>query len=117
MILRAQETSSSVGEKISLHGRHLRGVDQRLAVHAERAAVLAFLAEADLVAEVVVDAVEDVEAVGARGDDGHGQPRHDGDAVVQGAGARFLQEIVGAHDEAGEPVLRVGAELRRSRAR
>src|SRR5690242_1224846 len=47
--------------------RDLARVDQRLAVHAERAAPLAFLAQAKLVLEVVIDAVDDVEAIGARG--------------------------------------------------
>jgi hypothetical protein len=39
-------TSSALGEKISLQGVDLRRMDQRLAVHAERAALLAFAAEA-----------------------------------------------------------------------
>src|SRR4029079_8513867 len=43
-------------------GPDLVGVDQRLAVHAERAAPLAFLAQAKLVPEVVVDPSDDVEA-------------------------------------------------------
>ena len=110
MILRAQATSSSVGEKISLQGATCEGwisvlpsmPSVRPCSHSSR--------KPAVVAEVVVDAVEDVEPVGARRDDGHGQPRHDGDAVVQRAGTRFLQKVVGAHDEAGEPVLRIGAE-------
>ncbi len=105
--LRDHSTSSRVGEKISLHGQTWLGVDQRLAVHAERAAALALLAQAKLVPEVVIDPVDDVEAVGARGDQGHGEPRHDGEAVMQGAGAQLLDQVVGAHDQAAEPVLGV----------
>ena len=64
-------------------------MDQGLAVHhAEGAATLAFHAQALLVAEVVIDAVDDVEAIGARRDKGHGEPGHDGEAVMQRAGAR-----------------------------
>ena len=86
-------------------GPDLARMDQSLAVHAEGAAALAFVTQALLVAEVVIDAVDDVEAIGARGDEGHGEPGHHGEAVMQRAGARFLDQVVGAHDEAAEPVL------------
>src|SRR5262245_65797826 len=45
----------------------LIGVDQCFAVHAKRAATLTLLAQAKLVLEVVIDAVDDVEAIGASG--------------------------------------------------
>src|SRR5262245_63866279 len=41
---------------------------QSLAVHAEGAAALTLLAQALFVAEIVIDTVDDVEAVGTRGD-------------------------------------------------
>src|SRR5689334_17210388 len=56
----------------------LARVNQGLTVHAERAATLALLPEAHLVPELVVDSIDNVEAVGARGDQRHGKPRHDG---------------------------------------
>ena len=105
MTLRDHSTSSSRRREDLVAGPDLARMDQRLAVHAEGAAALALLAQAVLVPEVVIDAVDDVEAVGARGDQGHGEPGHDGEAVVQGAGARLLDQIVGAHDQAAEPVL------------
>ncbi len=80
----------------------LRGVDQGLAVHAERAALLTFSAQAVFVAEVVVDAVDDVELVGAGGGHGHGKPGDDGQTVVVGESAAFLEQVVGAEDEAGQ---------------
>ena len=86
-------------------GPDLARMDQSLAVHAEGATALALLAQALLVLEVVIDAVDDVEAVGACRDERHGEPGNHGEAVMQRAGARFLDQIVGAHDEAAEPVL------------
>ena len=86
-----------------MHTRDLTGMDQRLAVHAQRAALLAFGAEARLVAEVVVDAVDHVEPIGPRREQRHRQPWQDGEAAAGGQRARFLQEIVGAEHEAGEP--------------
>ena len=101
---RDQSTSSSVGEKISCRG-NLARMDQGLAIHAQRPPAFALLAQALLILEVVVDAIDDVESVGTCRSEGHGEPRHDREAVVQGAGARILDQIVGAHDEAAEPVL------------
>src|SRR6185436_5811855 len=75
-------------------GRDLARVDQRLAIHAKRAAVLALLAQAELVAKVVIDAIEDVEVISAGRDNGHGEPWHDGEAIMQTAGARFLEQVV-----------------------
>src|SRR5687767_1497350 len=58
-------------------GADLARMDQSLAVHAEDTAALALIAQTLLVAEVIIDAVDDIEAVGARGDEGHGEPRDD----------------------------------------
>src|SRR6516164_11435146 len=56
------------GREDFVAGRDLARVNQGLAIHAERAATLAFLAQAKLVAKVVIDAVEDVEAISPGGD-------------------------------------------------
>src|SRR4029450_2233942 len=86
-------------------GRDLARVDQRLAVHTKRAAVFAFLAQAALVAEVVIDAVEDVKMISAGRDNGHGEPWHDSEAIMQTAGARFLEQVVSPHHEATAAIL------------
>ena len=65
MIARARASSASSGAKIAFATATCAGVDQRLAVEAEIAALLAFGQEAGLVLEVVIDAVEDVDAMGA----------------------------------------------------
>src|SRR5215831_5172820 len=75
------------GREDFVAGRNLARVNQRLAVHAKRAAVLALLAQATLVAKVVIDAVEDIEVISPGGDNGHGEPRHDSEAIMQSAGA------------------------------
>ena len=69
MILRAKATSASGGANTSLAIGNLVGVDQRLAVEAQSAALRTLAPEAVAVLEVVVDAVEHVEAVGAAGGD------------------------------------------------
>ena len=69
MILRAKTTSASAGRENLVADRDLIGMDQRLAVHAEIAALFAFGAEAGLVGEIVIDAVDDFSAIGARGGD------------------------------------------------
>ncbi len=56
-------------------GRDLLRVDQRLAVEAKIARPPAFLCKSFRVAEFVIDAVEDIEAVGARGSHAIHQPR------------------------------------------
>src|SRR5262249_43960766 len=67
----------------------LARMNQSLAVHAEGAAALTLLAQALFVAEIVIDAVDNVEAVGTRGDQRHGKPRHHGEAGPPRAGARL----------------------------
>ena len=48
----------------------LGGVDQRLAIKAQVAALLALVAEAAFILDVVIDAVDGGEAIGAGGGDG-----------------------------------------------
>ena len=88
-------------------------MDQRLAVEAHVARLRAFGLEALRIAEIVVDAVEDVDAVGVRGEQAARQPRQHRRAAGHEPRPRFLGEIVGAHDEAGEPrlgIVRLGGE-------
>ena len=47
-------------------GGNLARMDQGLAIHAQRPPAFALLAQAKLVAEIVIDPVDDVEAVRAR---------------------------------------------------
>ena len=88
-------------------GLDLVGVDDGLAVEAHVARLRAFARKALRVAEVVVDAVEDVEAIGARRRDAGHQPQPHRLPARQDFRARLLGEIVGAHDEACEPRLHV----------
>ena len=88
----------------------LARVDQRLAVEAHVAALLAFRPEAVEVLDVVVDAVDDVDAVGARRDDAIGEPGGHGRAARRQPRARLLGEIVEAHHQHGEPRGRVGRD-------
>ena len=78
-------------------------MDQRLAVEAEGAALTADAVEAVRIVDVVVDAVDDGKPVGARG--GTEMPERGGkiEPVRRVDAAEFLDEIVRAHDEAGEP--------------
>ena len=93
-------------------GCDLLRVDQRLAVEAEIARLPAFGGKTFRVAEIVIDAVENIEAVGARrGDAGH-QPRQHRRAARHDARAGVLGEIVGAHDEAGQPRQRIARRRR-----
>ena len=63
----------------------------------------------EIVLEIVVDAVDDVQAVGARGDERHRQPGHDGEAIVARPCPAFFQEIVGAENETGETIVGIRA--------
>ena len=83
----------------------LARMDQRLAVEAELVGLAAFGGKTVGIAEVVVDAVQDVEAVGAGGGDAAHQPRQHRRAARHDPGAGVLGEVVGAHDEAGQPGL------------
>ena len=103
MILRDQATSSGDGENISLHSAICPGwisvlpsmPSVRPCSHSAR--------KPCLVAEVVVDAVDHVEAIGARRQQRHRQPGQDGEAPAGCQRARFLQQVIGAEHEAGEP--------------
>ena len=75
MILLACATSSALGEKAALQGLDLVRMDQGLAVEAHVAGLAAFTREALRVAEVVVDAVQDIDAVGVRRRHAGHQPR------------------------------------------
>ena len=86
----------------------LVGMDQRLAVEAEFDALPAFRHEAVGIADVVIDAVENDDAMDARGGDTGREPRQHRRAARHQARARVLGEIVGAHDEAGEPRFGIG---------
>src|ERR1700719_4793991 len=82
-------------------------MNERLAVEAESVRLAALRRKTFGVAEVVVDAVEDIEAEGAhRGHAGH-QPREHWRAAGYDARAGILGEVVGAHDEGGEPRRRI----------
>ena len=99
MILRAQSTSSADGAKTLVAGCDLIWMDQGLAVHAEIAALFAFRAQAFVVVEVVVDAVDDFDAMRPRRRDACGKPSEHGRAAGRQTCARFLGEIVRAHHE------------------
>ena len=107
MILRAASTSSGAGENASLHGSICLRMNQRLAVEPELARLPAFVRETFRIAEIVVDAVENLEAKGARGRKAVHQPRQHRRAAGHDARPRILGEVVGAHDEAGQPRLRI----------
>jgi hypothetical protein len=84
---------------------NLARMDQGLAVEAEIAGLLALLDKAFGIAEIVVDAVENAQAEGARRGDASHQPRQHRGAARNKARAGILGEIVGAHDEARQPGL------------
>ena len=70
-------------------------MDQRFAIHAERATMLAFRAEPRGVLEVVVDAVDDIEA-GSMYCPCESHRFANGESILAGAGAAFLQQVVRA---------------------
>ena len=80
----------------------LRGMDQRLAVEAEGAALAAGRVEAVGVVDVVIDAVDDGKAEGSPGR--HRQRKRGGKILPVGRmeSAKLLDEIIRAHDEAGK---------------
>src|SRR5947207_15786142 len=78
------------GREDLIAGLDLRGMDQRLAVHAKRAALLAFGPEPCVILEVIIDAIDHIEAEAPRREHAHGQPGYDGETVAQSAGPRFL---------------------------
>ena len=72
----------------------LTGVDQRLAVEPNVAALQAFEAEAVEILDVVVDAVEDVDAVGARGGNSAGKPSGHRRTTGSEPRPRFFGEVI-----------------------
>ena len=84
-------------------GVDLVRMDQRLAVEAEIARLRTLGREAFGIGEVVVDAVEDIDAVLARGEQAGREPRQHRRAARHDARAGLLGEVVGAEHEAGEP--------------
>lgn len=86
-------------------GLDLARMNKGLAVETEVARLPAFRSESFRVAEVVVNAIENIESVGARGGDAIHQPRHHRRAAGNEMGARIFGEIVGAHHETGKPRL------------
>ncbi len=73
-------------------------MNERLAVEAHVAALLADGGETVLVLDVVIDAVEDDEPVGARGEKREAERGEHGRAVRRMRGAQLLRDVVGAHD-------------------
>ena len=104
------------GREHLVTGLDLRGMDQRLAVHAEGAALLAFGAETLLIPEIIIHAVDHIEAKGARRQHLHGQPWHDGEPVAERAGPQFLEEVIGPEHQARKTLARVPATAAMSRA-
>ena len=88
----------------------LARVDQRLAVEADVAALLALGPEAVEILDVVVDAVDDVAAVGARRDDAVGEPGDHGRPARGEPRARLLGEIVEPHHQHFEPRGGIGRD-------
>src|SRR5205085_6105062 len=84
---------------------YLPRVDQGLAVETHVAGLRAFAGEALLVRDVVVDAVEHVDAVDARRRDAGHEPRQHRRAAGHDARARLLGKVVGAEHEAREARL------------
>ena len=82
-------------------------MDQRLAVEAEVAGLRAFIVEAFRVGNVVVDAIEDIDAVFARGQHAGPDPRQHWCAARDLTRARFLGKVIEAEHEAGQPRLGV----------
>ena len=89
-------------------GGDLAGVDQRLAVHAEDAALLAFGAKARFVAKIIVDAVDDVEAESPGRQHTGRQHRQQGKAPARRTGPGFLDQIIVAEHQAAETRIGTG---------
>ena len=86
----------------------LAGMDQGLAVEAHFEPLPADGAEALGVLDVVVDAVEDGEAIGPRRQHAEAERRDQRQAHRRVARAHVLHQIVGAHDEQRQPRMGAG---------
>ena len=102
-ISRASSTSSRRRREDRVARLDLPGVDQGLAVEAQVAALPALRLEPVEVHDVVVDAVEDRDARPSGGEQRQRQRGQQRLAPGHVAGAELLDEVVGAHDEHGEP--------------
>ena len=101
---RASSTASLARRERLVGALDLAGVDQRLAVEAQLAALPALGEEAVGVLHVVVDAVEDRDAGGPGGQQRQRQRGQQRRAAGHVLGVQLLDEVVGAHHEHGEPV-------------
>ncbi len=122
MMRAAWSTARGRGGERGVAGVDLGGVDQRLAVEAEVAALLALGEEPVLVLDVVVDAVEDDLAGRPRRQQAEAEALLERQAAGDVGGVQLLGQVVGAHHEHGEALrargdlLGVRASPRASRA-
>jgi len=77
-------------------------MNQRLAVKAEINTLPALVDEPVGIADVVVNAIEDINTVNARGRDAHRKPGQHGRSPRHQAGACILCKVVGAHHKSRE---------------
>ena len=106
MILRASATSSAGGVKIALQASIWLGMDQRLAVKAEIAALRAFDGKAVDIADIAVGTVEDFEAMRARRQNAMRDHRDHRGAARLHPDPRLPRNVVRPEHEAREPCLR-----------
>ncbi len=83
-------------------------MNECLAIHAEHLALAAFGFETVAVLDVIVDAIDTGQREGPRRQHALRQCRHQREALLAGTHAAFLDEVIGADDQAGEPVFRSG---------
>ena len=81
----------------------LAGVDERLAVEAHVAPLQAFGPEPVQIGDVVIDAIDNVDAMGAGGRDAEGEPGGHRGATGGQPRPRLLGEIVEPHDQHFQP--------------
>ena len=89
----------------------LRRMDQRLAVKPHCGALGAFACKRIEIAKIIADAVEHVEAAGARGQHHLHQPWHEIAAVRRRQNAGFLDQVIRSGNETIEPCRLVAAEF------
>lgn len=83
-------------------GLHLGGVDQGLAIEPHGPSLAAGGGETRTVCNVIIDPINDGEAVGAGCHDSHVQGGEEGLPARRVAGPHFLHEVVCPHHEAGK---------------
>src|SRR5262249_6772935 len=89
-------------------------MNERLAIEAKLDTLLAFLSETVDVADIVVDAIENIDAIDPRGRNARCEPRHHWRASGHQASPRVFGEVVGAHHKARQPAFGI-AGLRGNR--